>query len=757
MTSRNGIIRGKYCGAAICALILTGATGLEAVAQIEEIVVTAQRRAQSLSDVPVSVSAYSAESLEELGATRPGDLMDMTPGLSGRNVGGTFVAYNIRGISSNVTTIDAEASVGIFIDGMYVGRFGGGAGAMFDMERVEILKGPQSTMFGRNSSAGAISLVTKRPTDELSAGGVLRYGSRNTREAEMVLNLPLSDNLAVRFASRTSDTDGYANYALTGNPIFDDSTKAARLSVRYEPTASVTFDLSADYEDSQLDSPTFPADDRPLYAAFTPTGTFDDISYNNVEDTHFNQSWGVNGRLSVDLGNGLELQTLTGFRSFDNTEPSDLDGVPVPAYQFVYKTGNEAFFQDIRLHGESEAANWFIGASYWKEKAYGDTFLGYNEIYWHGGVALGTDYCAIFSGVFPNDCFDGLMREDYLQEGETETYSIYGDLIYSLTDRLNIGLGLRYAREEKEMRNELTPITIAAGAAIPTFGQIFGGSTLPFGGALTKFVGVVNLSESYESFQPRLSIDYSINDNHMIYGSIGRGFKSGGFNSPLVAASRQKFAEESSWSYEVGLKSTIFDGQATWNSAFYYYEYEDYQDRTTQAPSTTPFVTNAALVEGIGFESELNFAVSDMTDLMLNGTYNSIEYGEYDDQVFSGGGFVDVSYEGNRLPYTPELSVSAAIRHTAPVGEYGELITFVMYSYNSEIFFNRTNTLSEDPVGLLSGRLTYVPNDANWSIGLFGNNILDEEYTTTKGSVLGAVVAKVGRPQTFGFEFKLKL
>ena len=737
----------------------------EAQNAIEEITVTAQRREQSLSDVPMAITAFSAEDLRENSVVRPADLMKITPGLSGREVEGAFIAYAIRGITSNVTTIDAESSVGIFIDSMYVGRFGAGAGALFDIERVEVLKGPQSTMFGRNSSAGAISIISNKPTEELGAEVALRYASRNTREAELVLNLPVNDKLSTRFAGRFSDTDGFTKYVLTGNTARYETSSAARFSLRYDPNESISFDLSMDYEDSEFGIAVLPADDRPFYKAIAPTGTFDGKVYANVEDVQDVELWGVNGRLTIELNDTYTVESLTAYRSFDFTQASDLDATVFSIFQFDYETGNDTFFQDLRLRHTSDRVDGFIGISYWSEEAEGDTLLNYNEIDTFGPYGInafpGFGLCDALAGVLPNNCFDGLFNEDFFQDGETTTFSIYGDVEFSVTDRLNVAVGLRYLKEDKKMRNESTAIQLPSGAAIPTFGQLILGATLPFGGAFLKTVGVTNLKDTYYSVQPRLAVDYALNDTNMGYANIGRGFKSGGFNSPLVSADRQKFGEETSWSYEAGLKSTLFGGRALWNTAVYYFEYKDYQDRTTLEPEVTPFVANAALVEGYGIETDMQAQLTDSTNLQLTFSWNSTEYGEYDDQVYIGPGigFVDVSFKGNRLPFTPEYSGSIGLRNTSTLGSLGALTSFISYSYHSETFFNRQNTFNEGSVNLFRGYLTLHPEGKKWSISLYGENLLDEEYVTTKGAAMlsGMISARIGKPRTVGVEFRYNM
>lgn len=732
---------------ATCAMTLAGSFSELALADIDEIIVTAQRREQSLSDVPVAVSAFSGENLAEMGIDRPGDLMNFTSGLSGLDDGTTFTGYAIRGITSNVFTIDSEASVGLFIDGMYIGRFGSGAGALFDVNRVEVLKGPQSTMFGRNSSAGAISIHTNKPdVDGNSATGAVRYGNFETRGADLVLNVPLSESTAVRFAGRMEDSDGYAHYAASGNKANDTSLRAMRGSLRSQMSENVVFDFSAEYEHSIFKAPYLP--DDPLL----PTGPFDRLLYGNVEAMHDVELWGVNGRFTVDLDNGYQLKTLTAYRTFDLVGPDDLDALPTDVFGFLYLTGNETFFQDVRLHRETANANMFVGASYWNEEAMGNSIASYNELDF-----FGAGLCGFFAGAFPNDCFDGVMHEELRQDGETTTYSVYGDFIYAINDRVNFSAGLRYSHEEKTMKNEIVAISIADGAALPTFAQVLTGAANLIGGGV---VGVTNLEETFTSLQPRIALDFAVNDNHMIYANVGRGFKAGGFNLPFTSTPAEKvsFDEETSWSYELGLKSTVFEGRARWNTAAYYYEYDDYQDRVTLDGQVTPLVENAATVIGYGIETDFNAELSDSTDLIISGTWNSIEYDEYTDEIgCDPGPCIPVDFAGNRLPYVPEISFAIGLRNSANVGEWGVLNSFVSYTYNDDMFFNRENDDGESSTGLLSGRMALRPADANWSIGIYGANLLDEEYLNTRTTILGAQRATIGYPRTFGVEFKFEM
>jgi len=720
---------------------------------IEEIVVTATKRSQSLSDVPVAVSAFTQESLENYGITRPGDLMSVTPGLSGKNDDGSFTQYVIRGISSNITTIDAEASVGLFIDGMYIGRFGGAASSIFDVERVEVIKGPQSTMFGRNSSAGAISIVTNKPsTDGFSASATLRAGNYDSFGGDFAVNAPVSDNLAIRIAGRAEATDGYGEYSLSGDDAKDASSHAFRLSLAYDPEDRLTFDLSVEYEDTTFKNPGFPDNNNPAFDALIPTGPFDEVIYGNIEQKADVETWGVNARVKWDIGNDYSIHSLTAFRTFDWEEPSDLDGTPLSIFDFYYYTGNDSYFQDLRLSRQSGKMDWFIGLSYWKEDTYGDTIVEYNEFDFFGP---GT--CGFLGGFFPNPCFDGLMHEAFLQDGETETISVYGDLVYSVTDKLNISLGVRYSREDKTMVDEATALVPAPGAALPTFSQVLtGGANLIIG----PTTGITTLKEDFNSVQPRLAIDYRVNQDHLFYASYGRGFKAGGFNLPFQAITARNFDEESSDAYEFGVKSTLFGGSATWNTAVYYYDYEDYQDRVTLQGQTTPTIENAATVEGYGLETEFDLRFGKANRLMIAASWSSTEYDEYDDVTNPCGQPVPcptaVSFAGNSLPFSPDFSVSIGLQNTFRMGD-GSLISFLNFSYNDEVFFNRRNDDGENSLGLVNLRLVYEPDGRNWSVGAYGRNLTDEEYFHTRDTVLGIRQAKIGYPRTYGIEFRFGL
>ncbi len=751
----------RLFGALAGALVATAAPAEEIVdvpsaaddEYMEEIVVTATKREQSLSDVPVAVSAFTGDSLEELGVSRPADLMAFTPGLSGKNDNGTYTQYAIRGITSNILTIDAEASVGMFIDGMYIGRFGGAAALMFDVERVEVLKGPQSTMFGRNSSAGAISIVTNKPsTNGFEATASFRAGNHSSYGGDFSINAPVNEDLAIRFAGRIEESDGYGKYVLTGNDALDFDSNAFRFSLAYDPNERVAFDLSIDYEDSTVRNPGFPSNNDPAFDALIPTGPFDELIYSNIESQQDVDIWGVNGRFTVDLGNDYELQSLTAYRTFDWEEPTDLDGTPLSIFNFLYVTGNESYFQDLRLSRQVGKADWFVGLSYWKEDAPGDSIIEYNETHFFGP---GT--CGFLGAFFPNGCFDGLMHEEFLQDGETITYSAYGDLVYSITDKVNLSFGLRYSREEKTMIDQSIALRPAPGAALPTFAQALTGCANLIGGCA---IGIARLEDEWSKTQPRLAIDYRINENHLIYASYGQGFKAGGFNLPFVGVTSGNFEEETSDSYEMGWKGTLFGGRARWNTALYYYDYEDYQDRVTLQGQTTPTIENAATVEGYGVETEFNMRIGETSNLMLTASWSSTEYDEYDDVIDMCGPPAPcpttVSFSGNSLPFTPDLSVSVALKNAFRLGA-GSLTSFLTYTYNDEVFFNRRNDDGEDSVSLVNLRLTYRPDGRNWSVGVYGENLADEEYLISRGTLLGIPQARVGYPRSYGIEVKFGL
>lgn len=672
---------------------------------IEEVVVTATKRPESLQDIPISVNAFTGDQIEEAGVKDIRDIAGQTPGLQIKARGETEGSVFIRGIGSVAPGIGADPAVGIYIDGLYASRGTNATAAFFDVERVEVVKGPQGTLFGRNASSGAISIITRKPEIGENYGRALvGFGDEGQQKYEFIYNAGLGDSTALRLGVKHDRRDGLYTNSVNGQELNGREHTNARLSFLYDAGGRWDSHFSAEYVDMSNT------------AAFVgPADSFaESVALNDAPDDQTLESLRVNWTNNWTLSDALSLTSITGYYTHDvNVTPVDADLVDVFVADFMEPQTNDYFSQEFRLNGSSDALDWFVGASYAREELGFRNALRYDEptvafLFGLNDLDLGNgDVCdggIDFDGT--GDVAVPLCATPAIEtpngDGETESVAVYGDLTWHLSDRFDVVAGVRYTRDDKTLTYDNPPTEGLLGGLD---GQIFGPLT----------PGPVTSSTDFTSTDPRVALNWMPNEDLMFYVSGAKGYKSGGLNRQFdpVAQDILPFDKEENTAYELGFKSTLFGGRGQLNAAVFSNEYENFQ--LERLVNLVPQVENIGNIDVVGAEADFRFLIGDMFELFGSLSVLDTEVKES----------IDPALVGNKAPMAAETSGSLGGKFTLPMGS-GDLDLSALYTYSDKFFFDIENTFEQPSYSTIDARAAWA-ND-RWGVALIGENLADEEY-----------------------------
>ncbi|MFC4254764.1 TonB-dependent receptor [Altererythrobacter xixiisoli] len=736
-----------------------------------EIVVTAQFREQNLQDTPLSITALNAQMLEARSQSSLEAIAGQVPNVSlnanNTAFGSSMIAY-IRGVGQDDFNPAIEPGVGIYVDDVYYASLTGTLMDLLDLERVEVLRGPQGTLAGKNSIGGAIKLFTVKPDGDTDGFLEASVGSFNRLDVRGAANLTLvPDTLFVRLSGISKNRDGYIDrldYAcatgddsiptqVTGQDchlgtLGGKSVAAGRIALRWLANDDVEVNIAADYTRDRSEGgasvvsdiyapPSYPTyngevyDDRFLAPRYTTYATFTDprqptaqYPWRPVTDIprQYLTGWGVSGNIDWKLGDDFALKSVTAYRWFRNEFNEDSDGSPIPLQLVINDLRNWQFTQELRLNGAvGDAFEFTVGGFYLKSKSR----------YW--------------SRVSLPYAFAPPMGElDFVQNDPVDSESLAGFVqgIFHATDRLDIIGGFRYTHDTKNyqfVRQNPDGSVIVNDLTAPN-GAIFGldGERGNFSGSRADY---------------RINLTYRWADELMTYAQIATGFKGGGVNPrPYFATQIVGINPETITAYEVGFKSDLFGRALRINGSAFFNDYKNIQLTATQcddispfpgAPCFAPLNTGSAHVKGLELEITARPAAGLLID--ASGSYLDFEY-----QSIAPGvpvGMNDIS------PYTPEWKFSAGMQYEIPIGDFGSITPRVDMSYQSESYSLAANS----PLSLLPGRtlvnarITLRSNENDWQLSAAVENLTDEYYLLTKQvpSGPGYIAAQPGLPRTF--------
>ncbi len=759
------------------AFLLVAEQGYAQSAILEEIVVTAQKRQEKLQDVPVSVTAFTAKNLESRSMFNLANLSSYTPNLDinhGKGDGGsTNAAVFIRGVGQNDFIFPTDPGVGIYVDGVYIARSIGGMLDLSDVERIEVLRGPQGTLYGKNTIGGAINVVTTRPSNETTGRMKVTLGERDRQDFEAQVSMPLvAESLYGKLALVSKNQDGYSERVGSDLDLGDTNVDAVRVGLNWIASDDITLYLSADASrirqngapGTLLETFDAPGGLYGLYNALAapfvgfqlglpPGSLFDDRwvtgdhekSQGTGPTEDENDTWGVTATLDWDLGGNMRFKSITAYREMEAKIRTDIDYSPFPIIHTDEEQDQEQFSQEFQLSGESLEGrlNWLVGAYYLSEDITDlNTTLLASGIFDTLNVlpaaliplvpgvmcpAAPPAPCAGGAGNPLNTLFDLDVRP--YTALDTTSWATFAHLTYALTDQFSITLGGRYSYEEKEYFID---------SIFPNSGNIASPPTKD--------------TQDWSKFTPKIGFDYQINNEMMIYASITQGQKSGGWNPrPLQPAEFKRYDQEELTAYEVGLKSTLLDGRMTFNIAAFYSEYEDLQlFANTINPANGALlltVDNAGDVDLHGFEMEIVARPNANLDLNFSVGYLENEY-----QSLA----INTGYsENNSLPQAPRWTINGGAQYRFELGEeLGALAVRGDISYRGKTYNDPQNTAEIVQAGysIINARISWVSPSEAWQSSLFVTNLTDKEYFTSAESIpaFGVRNAVFGRPREWG-------
>jgi len=698
---------------------------------LEELVVTARRRSENIQDTPISITAFSAEGLAARNVVSLDSIANFTPSLS-INGSSAFsgssqtVSVFMRGIGQTDFTMNTDPGVGIYVDGVYLSRSVGALLDLVDVERLEVLHGPQGTLFGRNSVGGAINITSTRPADDVEGKVYASVGSDDWYILGLTTDLPINEDLKTRLSIQKQDRDGYIERDGDGKEMGDKDNLSARLSAVWNASESLEVFFSADYTRSRENGVPLTLQKVDPGAAFAaahniivapqlnpdllayPSGCLDpegaqvggDACYNerwisDDESTTFGtyesysdvDVWGASATITYDLSPSITFKSITAYRDLESEFARDGDGSPLQINStediFDYRQWSE----EIQLSGTvlGDKLNYIIGGFYFDEK-----------------------------GRNPNIVDFGYVR--FLSGGDIHNTSVavFGQADYNITDYLTITGGLRYTDEKKRFTPEQRVLSSYHVPFFPPFLNFSAGDPLT-----TTQQQETDASE----LTPHVNLAVRPDDNSMYYISYSRGFKSGGYTQRIFPAleTPPSFDPETVDVIELGFKLDLLDRRLRLNGAAYYTWYEDLQ--ITVPVGVAPTTQNAAEASIKGFELEALAMPFDDLTVSLGIGYTDAQYDELDDSVSA------TITRDNMFPGTSEWTANASVAYERQLDNGLVLTPRLDWSYRSEFFFDAENFVPQDDYQLINLSLNLVSVEQDWSITLFSNNIADEEFS----------------------------
>lgn len=755
---------------------------------LEEVIVTARKREESLQETPLSIAAFTANELTQRQIRSTDQLADVTPNLtfdsyapsSGQNASSQIY---IRGIGQSDFTAVTDPGVGLYVDGVYYARSYGGTLDFLDLERIEVLRGPQGSLFGRNTIGGAITLHTVRPHEEFQSSAEVIVGSDNMFYVTGDINIPISDGLYTKIGVTSRNRDGYvqrvqlAERQLSGTPaatdgvdLGDDDSVAARVSLVWEPSETLSFFLSADYTDEDEngspatslgmnDESVFPAHTNQFENGlafggncplFPPPHAGPDASTNNnflcINDTwrrnEFENEgnaevgsqltmWGVSLEVEWDVTNWMSIKSITAYRDIDANSARDADGTPYQVFHTQDPFEQNQFSQEFQFSGATENLKWLVGLYYFEEEADNP-----NPVQ----LPVPTIGQIVSGGQVDNDNF-----------------AVFSQVTFNFSEQWDLTAGIRYTDETKRFR----PYSFADG------NYIQGGPGSPFvrfhdcptgqepgcdgvnGRLFTDGDRLLPDEQSkldFNDLTPMLNLTYYANEDVMLYGSWSEGFKSGGFDQRFInyQPAPSSFEPETATTYEIGMKSSWLDETLRLNIAGFYTDYKDMQIIVRQG--FAPLTFNAGEAEIKGFEIESTWIPSAAWIIQASVGLIDAKYSKLDDSVESVGITKD-----SKLPQTPEWTANIGIGYTTQMGNWS-VTPRVDWVYTDDVYNNAVNTpqLKQDSYSIINAAIIVQSDSGAWEFMLSGRNLTDEiilisgssGYETASGYLTGTHARK---------------
>ncbi|MBL4826171.1 MAG: TonB-dependent receptor [Spongiibacteraceae bacterium] len=717
---------------------------------LEEVMVTARKRAESLQDTPISMAAFTSDDLNDRQIGSSDELAQVTPNLTfssyapsaGNNASSQIF---IRGVGQTEFLPTTDPGVGLYIDEVYMARSVGATLDFVDLEQIEILRGPQGTLFGRNTIGGAISITTRKPGETLGGSVELKAGSDNRQEAKVTIDLPVSDSLLTTVSLGSRSRDGYVDRVITGEELGDDESLGGRFAALWDATDDVNFYFTADYvKENESGSPIVfnglntgqlfavlamanecPTIDASLVARCA-SGDWDagkTGSYGTFPVESYFESWGTSLTVEWHFA-AMSVKSITAYRDMEWTGSRDADSTPLTILHTRNDDTQNQFSQEFQFSGDSadEKINWLFGLYYFEEEASDDYFVP---------VAVGT----FNSG--------GLVEND--------SKAVFGQMTVNFTEQLSLTFGARWTEENKAFKplqfaetTYVFPVSAAEGDGAGGYVHPFNGNVYPtLGGggtaavvpAGTLFFPQVLQKENYSDTTPMINLSYDIDDGTMVYASYSEGFKSGGFNARNIkpGPAVRTFNPELATTYEVGFKADLFDSTLRLNGALFHTDYEDLQFVIRE--DFAPIVFNAGEAEIEGLELEWTWVPNSSLQIVGGLGYVNAKYTQLSPELQAAGVTLD-----KNMPHVPDLSANIGIAYSIDLSAGSTLTPRIDWSYRGDVDYDALNSaeISQSAYDLVNVAVKWESAEGSVNVVLAARNVLDEEYKLAGNTALAS-------------------
>jgi len=705
-------------------------------AELEEVIVTAQKRSESLQDVAIAVTAFTSSDIKNLGANSVHALQASTPGLVYNTTGAAAQPF-LRGVGTRLAQNGLELSIATYIDDRYLARPSSTLFQLADIERIEVLKGPQGTLYGRNSTGGAIRVVTKEVGDEFEGTMKASYGNYDSYTVSGSVNIPVTEDFGMRLTGLSLGRDGYAtNVNPAGRKEWDDlDYQALRGKFRWDVSSNVTAKLTLEYwqrddlsgvENVNISS--FPVSNNGALGVTLPQATRVGDLASAIDDTNDGSEFSGQFRLDVAF-DGFDFSSITAWSDFDLFWLGDADGGSVRHLDAFVIEDSSGFTQEVQFVSNNDSKfSWIVGANYFLDDADYELYIDLTDV-----------------------GFPFASQSD--QNAESTAWAVFAQVGYDITDSTKITVGGRYTEDTKEITARASSLPFIA---IPAFG-----ATVP-----------LDLKDSWSEFTPMAILEHNFNDDVMAYAKYSRGFKSGGFNYPVVT---NKPINESALNpeildmYEIGMKGEFLNSTLRLNASLFYYDYTDLQ--VTRGPDgggagAAVTTENAANAEIFGLDLDMTWLASDSLSIMAGLSILDTEYKDYSATGkipnFAGSGaagaVIDFAFDasGESLIRAPDWSGFISAEYVIQM-QGASIPVYLNYAYKDDYNFDfvldpRMGGLTQDSYGILTARVAYEPDHGKWSVGFFGSNLTDEDYLDDSVANGAGLRINRGPPRTYGVD-----
>ena len=709
--------------------------------RVNDIIVTARRRSESLQDVPIAVSAYGANRIDELQARDLSGLQYTTPNLYLDQGDASNAVIYIRGIGQNDSLAFADPSIGVYVDDVFVARTQAAFLDLFDVDHVEVLRGPQGTLYGRNTIGGAIKFVSKRPPKQFDGYAEAGYGNYNTVSLKGRVGGPIAgDTLRGNIAFAFDRRDGYNFNSFTGKRDGDVRSYAGRASLLFAPTDRLEFLLSGDVKLDRPDTSRSPVRQTPITVVGPAGGlvTLPAATDPYVVDTNANglsdqDGYGVSLTANFTASDAVTLSSITSYRGFNFDLNLDTDGSPAPVLDILLHQKERQFSQELRLNFDNHAGVTVVGGLYYFHDR-DDTFSGVDN-----GAATIFGFPVTLFGFASSSLADTLQI--------TDSYAAFADATYAITRKLTIEAGLRYTSEDRSSRRDFENFFDPTVSVINHAPPFLAGVGTP--GA--RIAGKVN----FGAWTPKATLSYKPNQDVLFYASASRGFKSGGFDGRATTDfGFTPFRPEYVWSYEGGAKTSWLDRHLVANAAVFYNNYTDIQVTSFGAdPVTGVFVSrfsNAAKARTYGAELELQAQPTRQLSIDASVGYLNGRYQKFD--ILVGGVVTDVT--DRAMVNAPRWNASLGATYTVPIGQALTGTFHVDGAYRDRVATEITDSpvLAQPGYALLNAFIQISTPGDRWQLRAGVRNLTDHAVRTQGFNLAdfpGVQVNFYGAPRTY--------